>query len=497
MYKRVRRVRKKKVSHKKNEKGLSTIVATLLIILLTLVAVGIVWVVIRNVIQSSAEQVSLGKFTLNLEIKDVHVNVSNNSISVKIKRNTGEGEISGLNFIIDDGDNTEVVKTNLSLNELEEKTVKLDLDSVNISKIKKVSVAPVFLLASGKESVGDVKDEYTVSANSGTSGTTCTVDCVGKNCGSDGCGGSCGNCVPPQTCQSGTCVDSSLLANNATCTQDSQCQSGNCDYDIFSTWDITSSSKYCHASSSKCFFFVGYGTENDISCVRCASWQNGGVWDDFISTCGANSQWTSYLDCSGSTPKCNSSANSCNMNCVQCNINSDCSAPTPSCINHVCSSQTSISYLESFDKGFLPAGWKSGGNSVWTRNTVYTINGSGAASSGVISNAQKSWINYSNTFSGAGYMWFYWNVSSEAGNDYLCFCQDKECGNPGCTCSSPSGNADVRISSTTDGIWKFGFVNQSFSIGNHFFTWCYATDSGTLSGQNMGILDNVTFKYSA
>lgn len=150
---------------KEDKRGLSTIVATLLIILLTLVAVGIIWVVVRNVISSGAEQVSLGKFTLNLEIRDVVVNVSNHSINVKIKRNPGEGEISGLDFIVEDGKTTEVVESNLSLQELEERTMRLDLtNAININSIQKVSVAPIFILESGKEVIGDVKDEFIVPA---------------------------------------------------------------------------------------------------------------------------------------------------------------------------------------------------------------------------------------------------------------------------------------------------------------------------------------------
>lgn len=209
MYKRViKKVKKKKNLDKRNEKGLSTIVATLLIILLTLVAVGIIWVVIRNVIQSNTEQISLGKFTLDLEIKDVLVNFTNHSLNIKIKRNAGEGEISGLDFIVEDGDNTEVVESNLSLKELEERTINLPLSSsINISKIQKVSVAPIFKLESGKEVIGDVKDEYTAGPG-GLRILTCTLECAGKNCGNDGCGGSClPGCTLPQTCNSnGQCL---------------------------------------------------------------------------------------------------------------------------------------------------------------------------------------------------------------------------------------------------------------------------------------------------
>ena len=35
---------------------------------------------------------------------------------------------------------------------------------------------------------------------------TCTPDCTGKACGDDGCGGSCGDCASDQTCTSGACT---------------------------------------------------------------------------------------------------------------------------------------------------------------------------------------------------------------------------------------------------------------------------------------------------
>ena len=41
----------------KNKRGLSAIVATLLIILLTLVAVGIIWFAVRNIVQGGADQI--------------------------------------------------------------------------------------------------------------------------------------------------------------------------------------------------------------------------------------------------------------------------------------------------------------------------------------------------------------------------------------------------------------------------------------------------------
>ena len=40
----------------------------------------------------------------------------------------------------------------------------------------------------------------------GTCESSCNPNCAGKQCGSDGCGGTCGNCPGNHTCQNGTCV---------------------------------------------------------------------------------------------------------------------------------------------------------------------------------------------------------------------------------------------------------------------------------------------------
>jgi len=58
---------------KSNKKGLSTIVATLLIILLTLVAVGIIWVVIRGVVRDSTDQVDIDSKCLAASVEATRV----------------------------------------------------------------------------------------------------------------------------------------------------------------------------------------------------------------------------------------------------------------------------------------------------------------------------------------------------------------------------------------------------------------------------------------
>lgn len=201
----------KRAQRKESSKGLSTIVATLLIILLTLVAVGIIWIVIKNVISNGSEQASLGKFTLNLEIKSISRDSNTNSMNVKIKRNTGEGEISGLAFIAYNGDGTEIVKIeNVSLNQLEEKTFEIDLSDLNVTNLEKVSIAPIFTLESGKQITGDIADTYVFSGSSGMN-ITCTDTCasLGYQCETQSVCGvdiNCGTCSTGYSCSSGQCI---------------------------------------------------------------------------------------------------------------------------------------------------------------------------------------------------------------------------------------------------------------------------------------------------
>ena len=201
---------------------MSTVVATLIVIMITLIAVAIIWTVTRGVIQRNSEGVTLSRFTIDLKIESVKI--INNSINVKIKRNPGEGELKGITFVVFDGQNSQVIeKTNLTLNPLERKTFIIDYSGA----IVKISVAPIFESSSGKLMTGSITDVYYITGFvNGTGGpgggpgvneSNCTPDCEGKECGYDGCEGSCGSCTPPEIyCNNGICTDQS-------CTPDCSC----------------------------------------------------------------------------------------------------------------------------------------------------------------------------------------------------------------------------------------------------------------------------------
>jgi len=195
------------------KRGLSTIVVTLIIILLSLVAVGVVWVVVRNLVVGGSKEVQLGKFTIDLSVKKAFEQQGN--ITVNVKRNVGAGELSKIKFVISDGTTSEVVTQDASLTELEEKSFFIHPTKLIATQIETVSVAPVFKTTDG-ESTGEVTGTYNLlsgvsSGGNDGNGGTCTLVCNGNGiqfqCGDDSCGGFCGTCPPDKpTCTNHVCV---------------------------------------------------------------------------------------------------------------------------------------------------------------------------------------------------------------------------------------------------------------------------------------------------
>ncbi len=189
-----------------NKKGLSSIVATLLIILLVLVAVVIIWVVVSRIVREGSDQIELSKVTLNLEIKKA-IAINDSFVKVHVRRNPGKGELAGLSFIFEDAFKSEVIDRNLTLDELEEDIFVILLEVVNVFEIKKISIAPILILRSGKEIIGDIQDDYEINVNGLLCETTCENS--GFQCGTQifcGIRADCGSCGAGFHCPYGFCV---------------------------------------------------------------------------------------------------------------------------------------------------------------------------------------------------------------------------------------------------------------------------------------------------
>ncbi len=222
---------------KGDKKGLSTIVATLLVILLVIVSVMILWGVIRSVIKNNAETISLGQFTVSLEIVKVYPSDGTNPTGIKVKRNGGAGDLEGITFSIFDGEETHIftehIPQNESLDEFEIRTFFVDYTG----NITSVSIYPIFLTESEKTLTGDLQDTYYVyyTGSAGGPGSPgngtgpidpdCEPYCLGKECGDDGCGNTC-----PPGCSGLTpyCVSGNCEADDGGIIPDCSCAVTTC-----------------------------------------------------------------------------------------------------------------------------------------------------------------------------------------------------------------------------------------------------------------------------
>jgi hypothetical protein len=178
--------------------------AVFLVVFLVLLITG--YFIVKERVVNGSEEGILGKYTLDLEISHAQIR-ENNSLVVMVKRNLGRGEFVGINFRIYDGNNTEVIRTNYTLEQLESKIFLLNLALVNASKVKKISIDPVFRLSSKEEVLGNIKDRF-VFGSSDLEFSGCLVYCPSyAECGDDGCGAECG----------GGCTQEGYICLNSKC----------------------------------------------------------------------------------------------------------------------------------------------------------------------------------------------------------------------------------------------------------------------------------------
>ncbi len=235
-----------------NKRGISKIVVVVILIALVLVAIALIWVRIRNIILEGTSGVSLGRFTLGLEIRDAYVQGGN--LVANIQRKVGKGDLTGIKFIFTDGVNIETATQSTDMEELEGEQFIIDVVELNPSDLTELSIAPIYM-SEGEETLGDIVDTYIIGSEKESSGPVCgdgfcsilvecdsgcTLDCsIEHCCGNDVCDELIGenetNC--PYDCDIGCTPDCGLRicgpAPNGCGGEDAcgTCISGNCSED--------------------------------------------------------------------------------------------------------------------------------------------------------------------------------------------------------------------------------------------------------------------------
>jgi len=129
-----------------NKKGISAVVATILIVLLTVVAVVIIWAVLKPAIQRSAGSVSTNCLEVDMNIDKVDCTVGSESVTVTL--NTGKISKLKIAFYDAQGSNITTIDTGI-LEELETKTY--TATNLPAGTLTGANVAPVIASETGEE----------------------------------------------------------------------------------------------------------------------------------------------------------------------------------------------------------------------------------------------------------------------------------------------------------------------------------------------------------
>ena len=145
-----------------NKQGMSAVVTTLIIILLVIVALGIIWVVVKNVIESGKEQVEWANKCMPIEITAVKIVASGDNFdnyTVTLSR-TGAGEdaIAGVKLVFSDGtEYSNVTEFGIAIGQLQTKTS--DIIETDIVNATELQITPYFIDDLGEEHLCETRYE--------------------------------------------------------------------------------------------------------------------------------------------------------------------------------------------------------------------------------------------------------------------------------------------------------------------------------------------------
>ena len=136
------------------KRGLSTIIASLLVILLVVIVMGIIWFAAKNFVTTGTKTFDVGTRCLqvNLELVGVIENTPGN-YSVTLKRiPPGEGDIGGIKIVLSNGtDYSDVIDFGYAIEPL--KTKKQEIKDTRITDADQIETTVYFLDSSGSEQI--------------------------------------------------------------------------------------------------------------------------------------------------------------------------------------------------------------------------------------------------------------------------------------------------------------------------------------------------------
>ena len=174
-----------------------------------LIAIGIVWVVISNILDKNQEDIEAGLSNVELDIVDSSVVIAAEGVSFQLKRDIGKGDLVKVKFVFVGDGKTEVLERNMTTGELDRKSFSFDVsDFEKIETIEKISVAPIIRLESGRESLRDIADIYIITGNENDDFVEIEEEEIEDGCTEDD------DCSNGEICYEGDCIGGATTQPN-------------------------------------------------------------------------------------------------------------------------------------------------------------------------------------------------------------------------------------------------------------------------------------------
>ncbi len=138
------------------KKGLSAVITTLITILLVLVAIGIIWVVVRNIVETGTEDIGVSAKCLPVDVRVTSVSAcSSTSCTVSLTRRAGGDAIAGVKLVFSNstsGGASDVLDSPGNIQPLGTETRTITITGLT-NDPDKVEVTPYFKDSSGNEQI--------------------------------------------------------------------------------------------------------------------------------------------------------------------------------------------------------------------------------------------------------------------------------------------------------------------------------------------------------
>lgn len=146
-----------------SKKGMSRILLILLMMLLVFAVVIIIWIVVVDFVKKGSEQIGLSGFAIDVEIEKVTIEGEEVNVVVFLRKNPAKENLIGINFLFFDGTISEIIRHNVTMNELEKRGFAFYLEEINLENLEEVSIVPIYKSPLGRENIGDIEDTYWIS----------------------------------------------------------------------------------------------------------------------------------------------------------------------------------------------------------------------------------------------------------------------------------------------------------------------------------------------